>query len=741
MALNSLINPVDSLERQNEKLLRIADALMRNVEHGTAHSGEAYAQFERAALLEARVRERTLELERTLNLLHDSNAQLGRARDETESARRNLADAIETVSEGFALFDGEDHLVMCNSRFCRDFRDTVRDLRPGLPFLRYVENVSRSRHLALPEGLTPEAWAQDRIRKHTDRRVMFNVRHGPDRWLQVSEHRTANGGTVVLQTDVTDIIRLERQERLRLKDKQTRMIRATLDHLDHGVCIFDENSRLVAWNENIGALLNIPARRLHLGASFSGLLELIGQHFLFAHDHNQKAFGQWASRRGLRGTISFELTREGGVVLQVLGRGMPDGGFLFSCMDVTAEREAARRLTEMNEMLEQRVMERTLELEDALSAAERANASKTRFVAAASHDLLQPLSAAKLFVSSLADRCTDAADRSVLNKTESALTSAEQLIDALLDISKLESDRLKFDIRPVALHEIFSRLRDEMDVLAARKGLKLRMIDSDLVVETDPSYLRRVVQNLVANAIRYTDTGRVLVGVRRRGGTARIEVWDTGVGIAEQDQSTIFEEFKRLDVRASTNDGLGLGLAIVERACARLGHPLGLWSEPGRGSCFMVSLPVVGGAAPTRSACLGPARPSGLAQAGLIVLLVENDPQLRRAMTVLMESWGVNVIEAEDAIGALDLLQDLEITPDALLLDYQLGSGMSGTQLFGEITTRLGRLPCAIVSADRSGTLRDACTALDIDLLNKPVDRHRLGRFFDAVIRAPARSA
>jgi len=731
----SLINPADPIEVQNEKLLRIAESLMRHVEHNSAQSGEAYAQFERAALLEKRVRERTLELERTLNLLHESNAQLARANDETEAARRNLADAIETVSEGFALFDGNDLLVMCNSRFCRDFRDTVRDLRPGLSFEDYVDRVSRSRYLSLPEGTSAEAWARDRMRKHNDRRVLFNVRHGQDRWLQVSEHRTANSGTVILQTDVTDIIRLERQERLKLKDKQTRMIRATLDHLDQGVCIVDETARLVAWNEKIGTLLNLPVRRLHLGASFEGLNELLEPEFHFASDGAREGFRRWAEQSGRRGPISFELTRDVGTVLQVFGRGMPDGGFLFSCTDVTAEREAARRLTEVNEMLEQRVMDRTLELEDALSAAERANASKSRFVAAASHDLLQPLSAAKLFISSLADRMGNDSDRAVLGKAESALTSAEQLIDALLDISKLESDALKFDIRPVALREIIGPLRDEMEVLAARKGLKLRMIDSGLTVESDPSYLRRVVQNLVANAIRYTDAGRVVVGIRRRGGAARIEVWDTGPGIAEEDQSTIFEEFKRLDTRASTNDGLGLGLAIVERACARLGHPLGLWSEPGRGSCFMVSLPVVGGAVPSRPAVAGPARPSGLAQAGLIVLLVENDPQLRRAITVLMESWGVNVIEAEDAASALDLLQDLEITPDALLLDYQLGAGMTGTQLFGEITTRLGRLPCAIVSADRSEALREACAALQIELLAKPVDRHRLGRFFDAVVR------
>ncbi|MDU8912120.1 PAS-domain containing protein [Aestuariicoccus sp. MJ-SS9] len=732
----SLINPSDSLERQNEKLIKITEALMRRVEYGTAQSGAAYAQFERAALLERRVRERTLELERTLDLLHESNAQLALANQETEAARRNLADAIETVSEGFALFDGDDDLVMCNSRFCRDFRDTTRDLRPGLAFEGYVERISRSRYLALPEGVTPEAWAEQRIRRHKDRRVMFNVQLAHDRWLQVSEHRTANGGTVVLQTDVTDIIRLERQERTRLKDKQARMIRATLDHLNQGVAIFDENARLVGWNAKIGTLLSIPARRLHIGASFQSLLDQLGDDFDFTRGIDRAGFGHWARSEGPRDPISFEVRHGGIQTLQIFGRGMPDRGFVISCTDVTAEREAAAKLYEMNEILEQRVMERTLELEDALSAAERANASKSRFVAAASHDLLQPLSAAKLFISSLSDRLVDDSDAAVLAKAESALTSAEQLIDALLDISKLESDALRFDVRPVALAEILGPLRDEMGMLAAAKGLSLRIVESTLTVETDPAYLRRIVQNLMANAIRYTTRGRVVVGVRRNGGSARIEVWDTGPGIAEADQGTIFEEFKRLDTRASSNDGLGLGLAIVERACARLGHPLGLWSEPGRGSCFMVNVPVAHAETPATPPRARSARPKGLAQAGMIVLLVENDAQLRRAISILVESWGVNVIEAEDAETALQLLADLEIAPDAMLLDHQLGRGMTGVELYEVITGMLGPLPCAVISADRSPHLRQLCKGVGLDLLQKPLDRHKLIQFLDMVAAA-----
>ncbi|MBP0482089.1 PAS domain-containing hybrid sensor histidine kinase/response regulator [Sagittula salina] len=731
----SLVNPNDSLERQNQKLLKIAQALMSRVEYGTEQSGAAYAQFERAALLEKRVRERTLELERTLNLLHESNAQLSEANAQAEAARRNLADAIETVSEGFALFDAQDNLVMCNSRFCRDFRDIVATLKPGLPFDGYVKKISRSPFLILPEGETPAGWAEGRIRRHEDRHVMFKVQMRLGRWLQVSEHRTSNGGTVVLQTDVTDLMRIERAERDRLRDRQAVMVRATLDHLNQGVGIFDETGLLVGWNEKLGVLLALDARRLQIGASFAGLLDRLARDVRFTQGIGRDGFLRWAhlrDQRQERTPISFEVQRGERTILHVFGRGMPDGGFVVSVTDVTAEREAARRLFNMNEVLEQRVMERTLELEDALSAAERANASKSRFVAAASHDLLQPISAAKLYISSLADRCQGSAEHTVLEKAESALASAAQIIDALLDISKLDGDGVHFDIRKVALSEILCPLASEMSVLAERKGLRLRIVPSDLMVETDAAYLRRVVQNLLANAIRYTARGKVLLGVRRSGGSARIEIWDTGVGIAEEDQNTIFEEFRRLDSAASPNEGLGLGLAIVERACARLGHPLGLWSEIGRGSCFMVSVPIAGRGAVARDPHRSTPRPVSLSHVGLIALLVENDPPLRRALSVMLESWGVNVIVAEDAEGAISLLDDLQLSPDVLLLDYHLAPQATGLDL--QVRINAGRehpLPCAVISADKSPELQKSCTALGIELLSKPLDRNKLVQFLE----------
>ncbi|MDZ7907608.1 MAG: PAS-domain containing protein [Gemmobacter sp.] len=204
--IETLINPADSAERRAEKLLAIAEVLMRRVEQVTDDSGAAYAQFQRAAMLEDQVRSRTRDLERALDLLNESNGRLAEANRETEAARQNLADAIETVQEGFALFGPDDVLVMCNSRFGMHMLDLRDHLKPGLPFDEYVQRVSLSRYLALPEGETPQDWAVKRRRRHQDRHVIFNVRLIWDRWLQISEHRTADGGTVILQTDVTDII-------------------------------------------------------------------------------------------------------------------------------------------------------------------------------------------------------------------------------------------------------------------------------------------------------------------------------------------------------------------------------------------------------------------------------------------------------------------------------------------------------------------------------------------------------
>jgi signal transduction histidine kinase/CheY-like chemotaxis protein len=720
--IENLINPDDSPERQTAKLLTIAQVLMRRVEAITDDSGAAYAQFQRAAMLEDQVRERTRDLERALDLLNASNAALAGANRETEAARQNLADAIETIQEGFALFDAGDVLVMCNSRFGMHIEDVRPHLTPGLRFDDYVERVSRSRFLALPAGENGADWAVQRRKRHLDAHVIFNVRMIWDRWVQVSEHRTRDGGTVILQTDVTDIIRMERQERGKLLDDQARVIRATLDHIDQGVAIFDAGTELAGWNQRLGALLAIPVARLRVGASFEHIFQCFRQDFSFGEGMTEAALTAWVDGRHGRSALSFEMRRGAGLILAVFAQEMPDGGFVVSFTDVTAERAAIDALSRANETLEARVLARTLELQDALGDAERANASRSRFVAAASHDLLQPLSAAKLFISSIGDEA-GAAVRGTLEKAHNALQSVEGILDALLNISKLESGKAAVMIGPVRMDRLLAQLSDEFAALALAKGLGLVVRPCNAVVQSDPSYLRRILQNLIGNAIRYTGSGRVLVGARLRGGMLRVEVWDTGPGIPEAEQGNIFKEFHRLNAPASASEGMGLGLAIVERACALLGHPLGLSSRMGRGTCFVIQVPLADSIADSPAQTPVPDMSAGQDK---IAFLVENDDALRRAMGLLLEKWGLSVLEAATAEEALALIAELGILPDFLLVDYQLGAGMDGLGFLDALFGLHGPIPARMVTANRSLALQQACTARGIEILVKPIDARAL---------------
>ncbi|MBL3560805.1 PAS-domain containing protein [Rhodovulum sulfidophilum] len=727
---DSLIDPADPPERQAEKLREIAEVLMRRVEQATDDGGAAYAQFQRAVLLEDQVRARTRDLEHALDLLNESNARLAEANRATETARADLANAIETLQEGFALFDQSDHLVLFNSRFVMQMPDVRDRLCPGLRFHDYVEAVSRSRYLTLPEGETPEIWASRRRARHRDNpHTVINISLLGHRWVQVSDHRTEDGKTVILQTDITDIMRSERRERSRMLDDQARLVRATLDHINQGVCIFDSAHRLVGWNRKVGAMLSIPVAQFRLGADFDRLFGQLAADRALRFDIAPTELLDWVHHTDRRPPLRFGLGRGETLMLDVLAEEMPDRGFVISVSDITAERRAAGALAEAKAHFEQRALARTLALEDALSVAERANASKSRFVAAASHDLLQPLSAARLYVSSIAEDATLPAHREVLGRAETALESVEQILEALLDISTLDSGQAAVAPGPVPLRELYTRLQTDFAPHAALKGLELRVLPRDLTLRTDPGYIRRILQNLVSNAIRYTGCGRVLVGARRQGQSLRLEVWDTGPGIAEEDQEAIFREFHRLNARASASEGMGLGLAIVERACARLGHPLGLWSRPGHGSGFFVTVPLGETAAPKPA----PKAPAAEPSPGLVALLIEADPEIRRALPMLVGKWGVDVIDVADIDEALTLLAEIDLKPDAALIEHRHGAQTGpghGLGALSLIETRYGPIPACIVSAERSPDLAAACRARGAELLTKPLSPAALRAFF-----------
>jgi len=618
---------------------------------------------------------------------------------------------------------------MCNSRFGMHMSDIRAFLRPGLTFDGYVDLVSRSRHLSLPAGDTPQSWAVARMRRHQDRHVIFNVQMDGDRWVQVSEHRTRDGGTVILQTDVTAIISAERQERGKLLDDQARIVRATLDHISQGVCIFDAEGRLLGWNTRAAVLLAVPLARFRIGMWFDELVSRL---------HDDQSLGTGASLVELRAwvrhhapdiVLRFQVQRNQDMILDAFAQGMPNGGFVISFTDISAERRAIAALSRANETLEARVAARTLELADALARAERANAARSRFVAAASHDLLQPLSAARLFLASAGDDAVPPRARAALAKAGAALDSVETILQALLDISRLESGRAAVTMAPVALGPMLARLADEFAAPAAEKGLRLRVRPTQVVVLSDATYLRRILQNLIGNAVRYTAAGGVLVGVRAAGAHAVVvEITDTGPGIPEDEHDNIFREFHRLNARASASEGLGLGLAIVERAAGLLGHPLHLHSRVGRGTRFRLRLGRTDAPADPRPAL--PASPLPLRD--LVGLLVEPDADLRAALVHLMEGRGIAVLEADDAATALDLLTDLGILPDFALADGP-GDGQAALATLGRLRPVLGAIPALVLSPDRSAAFRTATAALDAGVLAKPLAPAALDRFLARV--------
>lgn len=719
----SLLAPEDSLETRNAKLLKMTSVLMARVEQSTDDGGAAFAHFQRALVLEDQVRDRTRDLENTLELLNQTNARLSQAMREAEGARADLYDALESVREGFALFDQDDRLVMSNSRFCELLPDLPPRLEPGLRFSEYVRLAARSPHLALQPGRTRFGWLKERLRHHRMLSVTFNVQTTNDQWIQVSEQRTPGHGTAILHTDITELIQLERQEREKLLDEQARLIRATLDHVGQGIAIFDAQNRLVGWNERLRQLFMPPMWLLRVGTGFAGL----ATHLRAAlQPEDAGAFARlvnWVSMSGGRPPLSLQFTTRNGIRLDAFGQEMPDHGFVVSFTDVTAEREARLALISANEGLEQRVRERTIALENALSQAERANASKSRFVAAVSHDLLQPLSAAKLFLAALDSAASADEVALTASRTRSAFESVESILGALLDISRLDSGAAGITPATFPLEGLLTRLGDEFRELARQKGLELRVVPSSLVVRSDASYLRRIVQNLIANAVRYTHAGKVVVGVRHVGSFARIEIWDTGPGIPASERETVFHEFHRLPNGHGTG-GMGLGLAIVERACALLDHPLELISEVGRGTGFRITVPLAG-ERPARVDGSVPETPPQDVD-GVVALVVENDSSVRTALVGLLETWGVSALDAASQAEALGLLADLGIAPDVIVADYHLDNDENGLDVIAALRAQYGVIPAILVTADRGGRLAERCAAHGVPLLNKPVEPARL---------------
>ena len=730
---NDLLRPGDGPERQLEKLERIVTALMARIE--ASSSDNAYNYFHTAAALEAKVRMRTHDLEAAMDQLNQSRARLDHARHEAEAARADLADALEAVREGFALFGQDGRLIMSNSRFARLFPDIRGNVHPGLLLDEYFALVSGSSALLPGEGMSRPEWLAERRQRHRESQMGFILELTGDRWIQVSERPTSNGGTAILQTEVTVTVRRERLERDKLLDAQSRLVRATLDHLDQGIATFDADRLLLAWNVRLLDLLPLPAEIMQAGAHFHQLVELLLKQGVFADDEKLARILRWVREDGLRRPLRDELTTRNARHLLLAMRAMPNGGFVVSVTDVTGERRAQAALAETNETLEARVRRRTLEMEQARDDALRANQAKTRFLAAASHDLLQPLNAAKLFLASVQPDRLPGREAMLMHRIESAFSSVEAILHSLLDISRLDGAT---DVRRTELDlgALFDSIATDYRETAARKGIALRVVPTRAAVLSDAGYLQRVIQNLVVNAITYTTTGKVLLGARHLpGNRLRIEVWDTGPGIPASEREAIFEEFHRVDTGSAQAPGMGLGLSIVRRAATLLDHDLSLDSCEGRGTVFRVTMDRPRGRAARRPAPHAEEM-APLPFSDMIVVVIENEPAVRDAMVVLLDRWGLSPLPAPDHDTAARLIDEIGVVPDAIIADFQLDDGRTGTEAIALMRARLGHIHAMLVTADRGDHLAAIARAQDIALLHKPLQPAALRAWLSRIPRS-----
>jgi len=502
------------------------------------------------------------------------------------------------------------------------------------------------------------------------------------------------------------------------------ILQTALDHVRQGIAVFDKDLALICWNRQFGEILDLPPGLVRSGCGLDEILRFNCKRGNISPERVGD-FVHAQIERYVTGSAPFLERFAEGMVIEVRANRMPDGGIVTTFTDITASVEAAEALERSNETLERRVRERTEELTRLNAAlarakgeADAANISKTKFLADASHDILQPLNAARLYVTTLIER-GGGDDRRLIGNIDASLEAVEEIFGALLDMSRLDTGAMRPEFASFRIDELMRQIQIEFAPLAAAKGIDLKYVPCSLVVRSDRRLLRRLVQNLVSNAIKYTPTGRVLVGCRRRGEDLRIDVYDTGVGIPESQRRDIFVEFHRLEQGARIARGLGLGLSIVERVARVLGGAVKLESVVGSGSHFAIAVPR-SSAVPTELPARDDTRIDPGQLAGTMALCIDNEPAVLDGMETLLHGWGCGVIKAPDLDIALAAISESDAMPNGLLIDYHLDRG-NGIEAILALRARCGDLPAILITADRSPAVREQARAQGIQLLHKPI--------------------
>ncbi len=713
-----------ALRRENAKLRKINQALMASVERGPDLQGGAFALFQTAAALGNQVQERTAALTEALGALTG-------AKEEEAQAKKRLAAAIEAINQGIVLCDSEDRIVVTNRRYRELWGGLPAE--PGTPFAAVVRGAAARGMVAGANDVGD--WETFRLDRHRNPGEPFVIEVSDGTWLQVSERRVAGGGTVSLYTDITEIKRDEAQRRERELEEKSVLLQATLDNLSQGVSVFDADRQLVACNPGFHDFLRDASR--NAGPCTIEELSVCSVARLDALDLS------FVHSPGSEDGRTLEFKAPNHRIFDIRTSLMPGGTCVSTFTDVTERLHISDALKEANEGLERRVEARTAELiranAEILAAkaeAEMMNLSKTKFFAAANHDLLQPLAAARVFASALSERRLSPPNRELVRHSLAALDSVDDMLTALLDIAKLDAGVMPPARCSFLVREVMVRVGEEYKLIAARKKLRLRVFAGDAVIESDPRLLSRILRNLVSNALRYTSSGGVLIGHRVVGPDLLVGVWDTGIGIAAEQQDEIFEEFRRLPQSSDRSGrGAGLGLSIVRRVSRMLDHRMVVRSIPGRGSFFGIVVPL--SRQPPiclqrpRQAQDGSAGPNTLR--GRSVQLIDDEPHVLQGLSVLLTGWGMHVSGASSAAQALEMAS--ETPPDLIIADYRLEGPATGLDAIATLRRRWGDLPAIVVTADHASEVQQEVSAAGLHLLHKPVRPARLRSLITHVIQ------
>jgi Na+/proline symporter/signal transduction histidine kinase/ActR/RegA family two-component response regulator len=505
------------------------------------------------------------------------------------------------------------------------------------------------------------------------------------------------------------------------------LLQSALDQVRHGLSVFDQNMQLVCWNRQFRELLDLPPEMGRIGVPLDRVLRLCAERGDLGAGRIEDLVSDRLVKLAVRQETFVEHFQQGRRIIEIRTAGMPQGGIVTTYADITDRMAAADALARSNETLERRVTARTTELSAANTAlaaakaqADTANQDKTRFLAAASHDILQPLNAARLYASSLVERQDPSSDPIIAGKIDQSLNAVEEILGTLIEIARLDTSRMDAELTALPVEEIFERLRVEFEPQARERGLDLRIVPSSLWITSDRRLLPRLMQNFVSNAIKYTRTGGVVIGARRSQRGVELQVWDSGPGIAADQHERIFKEFQRLEATAGGVHGLGLGLSIVERISKVLDHRIGMVSRPGVGSMFSVTTPRAPAGARRREANSASATLAARL-GGLTVLCIDNDAAILEGMRTLLSGWQCTVTTADSTAEALAALKTMPQRPDIVLADYHL-DGETGLDAIAAVRAAVGHpIPALVITADNSAELQRQLREAGHGLLRKPV--------------------